>query len=88
MYMAIHIQDPETDRLARELSAATGETITQAVNNSLRARLRTVSNVPRRSKEEIIAAVEKITAELALLPVLDHRSPDEILGYNENGLFD
>jgi hypothetical protein len=30
--MAIHVQDPETDRIARQLSAATGETITQAVN--------------------------------------------------------
>jgi antitoxin VapB len=86
MYMAIHIQDPETDRLARELSAVTGETITQAVNASLRERLRTFS--PAVSEEEYIARIEKISDRLAALPVLDDRTPDEIIGYNEQGHFD
>jgi antitoxin VapB len=89
MYMAIHIQDPETDRLARELSAATGETITQAVNTSLRERLRSVSSgQPSRSEEEYIEAIEAIVEELNRLPVLDSRTPDEIIGYNEHGFFD
>jgi antitoxin VapB len=88
MYMALHIQDRETDRLARELSAATGETITQAVNAALRERLRNVSIAPPLSAEETIARIEAITSELAKLPVLDTRSPDEILGYNEHGHFD
>lgn len=87
--MAIHIQDPETDRLARELSAATGETITQAVNASLRERLRNVSpGQPNRSEEEYIAGIEAIVEKLSTLPVLDPRTPDEILGYNEHGYFD
>jgi hypothetical protein len=37
--MAASIKDPETDRLARALSAATGETITDAIRNALRDRL-------------------------------------------------
>ena len=86
--MAIHIQDPETDRLARELSAATGESLTRAVNSALRERLRSVSAAPKKSKEEIIAAIEEITSKLAKLPVLDSRTPDEIIGYNDHGLFD
>ncbi len=87
--MAIVIQDPETDRLARELSAATGETVDQAVQTALRERLESMPAVPRRrSKAEIIASVERITAELAKLPVLDDRTPDEIIGYNEHGHFD
>jgi antitoxin VapB len=89
MYMAIHIQDPETDRLARELSAVTGETITQAVNVSLRERLRTVvPEQPRKSEEEYMAAIEEIVQRLNKLPVLDARTEDEILGYNEQGFFD
>jgi antitoxin VapB len=86
MYMALHIQDPETDKLARELSAATGETITQAVNQALRDRLRTVS--PARSEAEYIARITAITDRLAKLPVLDNRTADEIIGYNEHGFFD
>ena len=88
MYMAIHIQDPETDRLARELSAATGETITQAVNTALRDRLQNLSGRSTKSTDEYIARIEEITARVAALPVLDPRSPDEILGYNEHGYFD
>jgi antitoxin VapB len=88
MYMALHIQDPETDRLARELSAATGETITQAVNTALRERMRVVVPVRKQSKEEYIARIEAIVADLATLPVLDNRTPDELIGYNEYGLFD
>ena len=85
MYMALHIQDPETDKLARELSAATGETITQAVNIALRDRLRNVA--PARSEMEYIAKIKAITARVAAMPVMDNRSDDEILGYNEQGLF-
>jgi len=84
--MAIHIQDPETDRLARELCAVTGESITQAVNLALRDRLRAVA-LPQ-SEAEYIARIEALVQEVAKLPILDTRTPDEIIGYNENGLFD
>lgn len=86
MSMAIHIQDPETDRLARELSAATGESITQAVNTSLRERLRAVA--PTLSEEEYVARISAIADKLNSLPRLDHRTPDEIIGYNDQGFFD
>jgi len=88
MYMAIHIQDPETDRLARELSAVTGETITQAVNAALRERLESKVKAVHKSREERIARIEAIVDRVAALPVLDRRSEDEILGYNEHGYFD
>jgi antitoxin VapB len=86
MYMALHIQDPETDKLARELSAATGETITQAVNTALRERMSKVAAPV--NEAEYIARITAITDRLAKLPVLDNRTADEIIGYNEHGLFD
>jgi len=86
--MALHIQDPETDRLARELSAATGETISQVVNTALRERQKSISLERSRTKDEIIARIEAITDRLAKLQVLDNRTPDEIIGYNERGYFD
>jgi len=38
--MAISIKAPEADRLARELAAVTGETITEAVIVAMRSRIR------------------------------------------------
>jgi antitoxin VapB len=82
--MALNIKHAEADRLARELSAATGETLTQAVVNALRERLERQRRKPspRRPKQ----ALEEVRRRLSRLPVRDARSPDEILGYDEKGL--
>ena len=37
--MALNIEDPETDRLARELAQATGESITEAAKTAIEERL-------------------------------------------------
>ncbi len=91
MSMTLQIKDTvlgeETAELARQLSEVTGETIPQAVSNALRERLRSVAPAMR-SQEEKIASIKEIVARLAKLPVLDNRSPDEIIGYNEHGHFD
>lgn len=82
--MALNIKDPETDRLARELAEATGETITQAVHRALRERLaRLVGRRRRRPLEQDIARIQQ---RVSRLPVLDARSADEVLGYDERGL--
>lgn len=83
--MAISIKHPEADRLARQLSEATGETLTEAILNALRERLE-----HQRAKRPAPQSTHQILAEarlrLAGLPVRDHRSADEILGYDEHGL--
>jgi antitoxin VapB len=83
--MALHIEHPEVDHLAQELAERTGETVPEAVVNALRERLqrergRTVGEPGLR--EKILA----IGARCASLPILDARSPEEILGYDEQGL--
>lgn len=83
--MAITLTHPEADKLARELAAYTGETITQAVLNALRERLdreKEKQNPPVSLKEALL----RIGQECAALHVLDQRSPEEILGYNEMGI--
>lgn len=37
---------------------------------------------------EMLARVRAIQAQIAAQPVLDDRSPDEIIGYNEHGNFE
>jgi hypothetical protein len=50
--------------------------------------LDTAAVTPCREAEELLARVHAIQAEVAQLPVLDGRTPDEILAYNEHGHFD
>ena len=82
--MALNIKDPATERTVRELAEATGETVTAAVHQAARERLARVrrSRSGRSIKDEIL----EIGRRCAALPVLDPRSPDELLGYDENGL--
>jgi antitoxin VapB len=82
--MPLSIKHPEADRLARELAATTGETLTDAIINALRERLRRERGRTRgpRLREELRAIRERCAA----LPVLDPRDPDAILGYDEHGV--
>jgi antitoxin VapB len=82
--MALSLKDPEADRLAREIADRTGETLTGAIVVALRERLARLKARPRRRllSEEI----REIARRVAALPVLDNRTDDEILGYDENGL--
>ena len=81
--MAISIKDPATDRLARELAAATGESLTEAIRRALQDRLERES---RRTGRSIAAEVRRIQERVARLPVLDKRPADDILGYDEDGV--
>ena len=80
--MALSIKDPETDRLARELAAATGETMTEAIRNALAERLARTRPPHRYPLHE---AIRRIQERFASLPVLDDRDPDDML-YDEHGL--
>lgn len=82
--MVLSIKDPETDRLARELSQATGETLTRAVEAAVRERLERVRG--RASGVRLSTELNAIALRCAELPMLDRRDPDEILGYDEHGL--
>lgn len=82
--MALSIKDPEADRLARELAEKTGESLTQAITTALAERLdRIARKGPKRSLAD---ELNEIALRCAALPVLDDRTADEIIGYDEHGL--
>lgn len=81
--MPLTIKNPEVDRLARELATLTGETLTQAVRIALAERLDQLNRAERPWDD---AAIQAILDRFDALPMLDPRSADEILGYDENGL--
>ncbi len=81
--LALNIKDPEADRLARELAARTGETITETVVKALRERLkRETAKTPVSLKDEIMA----ISRRAGRLPRHTDKTPEEIIDYDERGL--
>ncbi len=82
---ALSFDDPETDSLAHQLASLTGETLTQAVRNSLVQRLRR-ETLKRDEDSSLARELEEIAKHCAALPILDHRTAEEIIGYDENGL--
>ena len=82
--MALSLKDPEVDRLAREVAARTGETLTAAVAVALRERLARLKG--RRRRRPLREELRDIARRCAALPTLDDRSADEIVGYDERGL--
>jgi antitoxin VapB len=82
--MALNIRNAEAEQLAAELARQTGETKTEAVIRALRDRLARVRR--ERSRRRLADELEEIAEHCANLPLLDTRTADEILGYDESGL--
>jgi antitoxin VapB len=82
--MALNIRSPETEALAAELARLTGETKTEAVTKAVRDRLERVRR--GRHRRPLADELDAIGKQCAALPVLDPRSPDEIVAYDEHGL--
>jgi antitoxin VapB len=82
--MALSIKSLEAERLAREIAAKTGESLTGAIQKALEERL---ERLKRQRRSQILAGqLEDILRRVDQLPVLDSRTADEILGYDEQGL--
>ncbi|MBX3093141.1 MAG: type II toxin-antitoxin system VapB family antitoxin [Cryobacterium sp.] len=82
--MALSIKDPEADRLVRELAAATGESITDAARTAFAERLQRVR--ARAVPEADRALIRDIIERARKRKIVDTRTDDEILGYDENGI--
>ena len=81
--MALNIKDPETDRLARELAALTGQPITAAVRDAIEDR---IAALRRRKAADSSTDLADVIARGRARRVIDDRPDDEILGYGEDGL--
>lgn len=83
--MGISIKNDKAERLARQVAAEAGESLTDAVIHSLEERLERLKG--RRSAPDLAATLMAISRRCGELPDLDTRSPEEILGYDEKGGF-
>lgn len=80
--MALNLKSRTVHELARELADLTDDSMTGAVEVALReaiARRRPAVQ----AKRELLG---RIVSHCAALPVLDARTPEEILGYDADGL--
>ncbi|NUB26151.1 type II toxin-antitoxin system VapB family antitoxin [Azospirillum brasilense] len=88
------IRNPEAERLAHDLASRRGLAVDEVVLTALRAEWSRMEEPaqpigrPLSDPAEILERVRRIVADIDRLPVLDDRSPDDILGYDETGTFD
>lgn len=82
--MAMSIKSLEVERLAREIAAKTGDSLTGAIQKALEERLMRLQQ--HRKSQILLSQIEEILQRVDRLPILDSRTANEILGYDENGL--
>lgn len=82
--MALSIKNLDTEQLARKVAERTGESITIAIQNALAERLDRLTREQR--GRSLMSQLEEILQRVDQMPVLDSRTPEEIIGYDEHGL--
>jgi antitoxin VapB len=85
--MGMNIKDPQAHSMAQELAALTGQSLTAAVKMALQQALTQLkANQMVSEPRPLVERLNEIAQRCAALPDYDNRSPDEILGYGEDGL--
>ena len=70
--------------MAREISEKTGESLTSTLQKALEERQARLKR--QRRGDILLSQLEEILHRVDQLPVLDSRTPDEIIGYDQHGL--
>ena len=84
--MALSLKDPETDRLARALSALTGETLTEAIRRALAERLER-ERVRRGHPGGLAGRIREIGEHCAALPDVASPATDARLRRDADGMW-
>jgi hypothetical protein len=86
--MAIVIEDIQMERLAEQIALAQGVSVTEVLRESLisLAGLRGLTTQKTPLRERLAALAREVDAVPAHVPT-EPRSEDEVLGYNEHGVW-
>jgi antitoxin VapB len=79
--MGLTITDEGLAGMIRDLAERKGVTVDEALREAVDRQAEWEAEVARKK-----ALLRRTQEEIAALPVLDPRTPDELLGYDENGL--
>ena len=79
----MNISSAKVDELARRLARLTGEDMETALERAIEERLSRLAGASASGRE---AALHRFFDRVSRMPVQDHRSIDEIVGYGRDGL--
>jgi len=82
--MAISLRNKQLEELARRLAYERGKSLTDAILEALEARVCQLGPVSRLERD--LSRIENAVLRIASLPVLSAQNPDEIIGYDQDGL--
>jgi antitoxin VapB len=82
------VLSPETERLARQVAERSGKTPERVLDEAVKARAREIGILPAQEppKKPSVERMMAISDRFAAYPVLDARSSDDIIGYDEYGV--
>ncbi|HWM93288.1 MAG TPA: type II toxin-antitoxin system VapB family antitoxin [Thermoanaerobaculia bacterium] len=83
--MGVSLKNDKAEKLARQVAAETGESLTDAIIHALEERLERLKG--RRSAPDLAQTLMAISRRCSSLPDLDTRDADDILGYDDKGAF-
>lgn len=84
--MGMSIRNPEVERLARTLADRRGVSMTEVIRQALEHEMAREAVLPSPKDGVRLQRMLEIARGAARLPILDNRSEDEILGYDERGI--
>lgn len=82
--MPLSIHNPKAEKLARELAAKSGETITQAIIKALEDRLIRIQG--KKGPMDLAEEIMKIAERCSRIPDKDPRNAEQILNYDQKGV--
>ena len=84
--MGVSIKSAEAERKLRRGSRLLGKSMTATVIELADGKLKEID--AKKDRERRLRKVDEIVRRVKALPVLSTASEDEILGYNDKGIFD
>jgi antitoxin VapB len=84
--MPLNIKNESAHKMAKELASLTDTSITDAVVKAIEDALGRAKNRKKEFDRILLSDLNEIAIHCASLPVLDNRQPDDIVGYDEQGL--
>jgi antitoxin VapB len=84
--MPLNIKNEDAHRLARKLASLTNSSITEAVTAALQDAVEKAQSRVCYTEQRLVASLDEIAELCSELEILDARTAEEILGYNERGV--